>query len=179
MTGTSAQDHHGPRRRRRIVRARRIAAGAAVALAGVAVLGPLGSSADPPDTDPTTAPVPEIEPETDEKSLVATVAFDDRTVATPVSAEVRFGPAHSHIGDAAGAEAVGRRARVDAGMPERLGGVDVPDTGDEALVEQHGLDGAAAPGERASKHGRRERGVVGLGPECRRGLDGAAASRRR
>ncbi len=96
MTGTSAQDRN---RRRRVVRLRRIAAGATVAVAGVALLGPLGSSADPPDTDPTTAPVPEIEPEADEKSLVATVAFDDRTVATPVAAEARYGAAHSHIGD--------------------------------------------------------------------------------
>jgi len=99
MTGTSAQDNNGPRRRRRAIRPRRIAAAAAVTVAGVAIVWPLGSSADPPDTDPTTAPVPVIEPETDEKSLIAHVAFDDRTAVTPVSAEVRFGRSHSHIGD--------------------------------------------------------------------------------
>jgi hypothetical protein len=56
-------------------------------------------SADPPDTNPSTAPIPVLPVETAAKSLVANVSFDTRLSATPVSAEVTYGPAHSRIGD--------------------------------------------------------------------------------
>ena len=59
----------------------------------------LTASADPTDTNPSTAPVPVIPVETDSKSLVAIVNFSDRTTTTPVGSEVRYGAAHSHLGD--------------------------------------------------------------------------------
>lgn len=61
--------------------------------------GVLTASADPTDTNPATAPVPVIPSETAAKALIAIVQFDDRTSATPVATEVRFGGAHSHLGD--------------------------------------------------------------------------------
>jgi hypothetical protein len=72
---------------------------AAVGLSAAMIATGLAVSADPPDTNPTTAPIPAIPKETDAKSLVADVLFDSRLDATPVSAEVRYGAAHSHLGD--------------------------------------------------------------------------------
>jgi hypothetical protein len=72
---------------------------AALVVVGVAVVGPVGSSAQTADDDPTTAPIPEIPVESDAKSLVATVDFDGRTTATPMGSEVRIGAAPSHAAD--------------------------------------------------------------------------------
>ena len=46
-----------------------------------------------------------------------------------------------------GRERARRPKRVDTCAPERLVGVDVPESGDSALVEQGRLDGSRAAGE--------------------------------
>jgi hypothetical protein len=59
-----------------------------------------------------------------------------------------------------------RSARMDAGAPERLVRVDVPDTGEAALVEQDGLYRRAAPGERLAEALRREGSRERLVPDA-------------
>lgn len=71
------------------------ALGASATLLAVGLL----ASADPPDTNPSTAPIPDLPVETDAKALIATVAFTSQTDATAISSEVRYGAAHSRLGD--------------------------------------------------------------------------------
>lgn len=92
MTTTPNQSNRPTKRRVKIP------AGLAVGAALLLVAG-LQASADPPNTDPGTAPIPAVPALASSKSLVAVVNFDDRDTAVPVTAEVRYGPAHSHLGD--------------------------------------------------------------------------------
>ena len=56
---------------------------------------------------------------------------------------------------------------MDPRAPERLVGVDVPDAGDRALVEERRLDRRAPAGERVGEALRRERGGERLDAEPR------------
>lgn len=53
-------------------------------------------------------------------------------------------------------ETAGRPFRVQAGQKERLIDVDVAETGDQSLIEQHTLQLTGAPGEAGREHLRRE-----------------------
>ena len=53
------------------------------------------------------------------------------------------GPAE--VGQLVRSELVGRPARGDPRLPERLVGEQVPDAGDDGLVEQPRLDGGVTP----------------------------------
>ena len=69
--------------------------------------------------------------------------------------------------DLAGVEAPRLAQRMDAGAPERLVGVDVPDARDGALVEDRRLDRCAASGQPRGELSRREGGIERLRPEAR------------
>lgn len=56
--------------------------------------------------------------------------------------------------------------RRDAGVPAGLRRVDVPHPSDHRLIEEDGLDGAAARGELRAQEGGCERRVFRLGPEA-------------
>jgi hypothetical protein len=66
-----------------------------------------------------------------------------------------------------GCELVRRRERVDLRAPERLVGVDVPDPGDRALVEDRGLDRRAPGLELLGEVLRLVRGVEWLATDAR------------
>jgi hypothetical protein len=86
-------------------------------------------------------------------SLLAGETVGNRRADTPHErAELRRG------------ELVGALRRVNARSPEGLGGVDVAEPGDDTLVEQHRLDGAAARTKRVAQHLFGER--IGLRTEC-------------
>ena len=59
--------------------------------------------------------------------------------------------------------------RMDARVPTRLGGVDVPDAGEESLIEEGGLDGACLAREPYAQGGCRECRVLRLWPEMEHG----------
>ena len=58
--------------------------------------------------------------------------------------------------DLGGTEVACRSQRMDTGTPQRFVGIDVPDTGKPALVEQGRLDRGAATGEVLGETLRRE-----------------------
>ena len=62
----------------------------------------------------------------------------------------------------------GRPQRVDASVPERLVGVDVPDACDRPLVEDRRLDRRAATGQARRKGLRRESRLERLDPDSLR-----------
>ena len=71
-----------------------------------------------------------------------------------------------------GTERPGGRLRVQTGQEEGFVGVDVADPGDEALVEQHGLDGGATTTQPAPEGVAVEGGIDGVGAELGERLGG-------